>query len=161
MAFVHAALRRVAPPAARLGLGLGAPAAARLFRAAPPALKTSSKDRGSQGLFDALPDAGSEKYRHSFGWKHRPSRARQGGIKARRGPMNPGRPDFEDAPSWEDPEAATREALMMFIDPYELNPELGEPGRRWRASDLRGKSNEDLQKLWVVLLRVSYWILPP
>lgn len=44
-------------------------------------------------------------------------------------------------------------AMMEFVDPYELNPDEGKPGRRWRASEIRLKSNEDLQKLWVVLLK--------
>jgi len=43
--------------------------------------------------------------------------------------------------------------LLQFIDPYEKDPDRGEPGRRWRAAELRLKSNEDLQKLWIVLLR--------
>lgn len=64
-----------------------------------------------------------------------------------------GPPDRPPKPTWEDPETASREALLQFIDPYEKDPDRGEPGRRWRAAELRLKSNEDLQKLWIVLLR--------
>ena len=135
---------RVGGPAAR------APATARLFRATPSALVSNVKDRGT---FDNQPDAEGPQQYKSFGWKHRPQRERQGGVPAQRGPMQPGLRDYEERPTWDDPEAAHQEAILQFIDPYELNPDLGEPGRRWRAPDLRGKSNEDLQKLYVVLLR--------
>ena len=54
---------------------------------------------------------------------------------------------------WEDPEAAAQQAILQFIDPYERDPELDQSGRRWRASEIRLKSNEELQKLWVLLLR--------
>uniref|UniRef100_A0A7S4I8K1 Large ribosomal subunit protein uL29m n=1 Tax=Prymnesium polylepis TaxID=72548 RepID=A0A7S4I8K1_9EUKA len=45
--------------------------------------------------------------------------------------------------------------MLEFIDPYEHNSkeDLGVPGRRWRASEIRLKSHSDLQKLWVVLMK--------
>ena len=56
-------------------------------------------------------------------------------------------------PVWDDPEAATQDAMLQFIDPYERDPELAAPGRRWHAAEIRLKSNEELQKLWIVLMR--------
>ena len=41
----------------------------------------------------------------------------------------------------------------LFTDPYELDPELPEPGRRWSAAEMRLKSSEDMSKLWIVLMR--------
>ena len=41
----------------------------------------------------------------------------------------------------------------LFTDPYELDPELPEPGRRWSAAEMRLKSSQDMSKLWVVLMR--------
>ena len=41
----------------------------------------------------------------------------------------------------------------LFTDPYELDPELSEPGRRWSAAEMRLKSSQDMSKLWVVLMR--------
>lgn len=43
--------------------------------------------------------------------------------------------------------------LEAFVDPYEVDPNLPPPGRRWSASEIRLKSDDDLQKLWVVLMR--------
>ncbi len=57
------------------------------------------------------------------------------------------------APAAVDPAAMTEAALRQFVDPYELDPDTELPGRRWRAAEIRLKSNEDLQKLWVVLMR--------
>ena len=68
-------------------------------------------------------------------------------FRLRRGPQP------REPYAWEDPERATREAMVQFIDPYELDPDLAPPGRRWHAAEIRLKSNEDLQKLWVVLMR--------
>ncbi|XP_031575536.1 39S ribosomal protein L47, mitochondrial-like [Actinia tenebrosa] len=39
------------------------------------------------------------------------------------------------------------------LDKGELAPETVKTGRRWRAGELRTKSNEDLHKLWYVLLK--------
>ena len=41
----------------------------------------------------------------------------------------------------------------LFTDPYDLDPDLPEPGRRWSAAEMRLKSNEDMTKLWAVLMR--------
>jgi len=43
--------------------------------------------------------------------------------------------------------------LELFVDPYEVDPDLPPPGRRWSAAEIRLKSDADLQKLWVVLMR--------
>mmetsp|Transcript_27369 Transcript_27369/g.45642 ORF Transcript_27369/g.45642 Transcript_27369/m.45642 type:complete len:177 (+) Transcript_27369:32-562(+) len=48
---------------------------------------------------------------------------------------------------------AVREPLEDFIDPYEVDKNLPPPGRRWRASEIRLKSDQDLEKLWVVLMK--------
>ena len=52
-------------------------------------------------------------------------------------------------------EALSGRALILrhFVDPYELDPDQPPPGRRWRAAECRLKSNADLRKLWVVLMR--------
>ena len=108
------------------------------------------------------------------GWFHKkqkpsPYRRRQGWVEKPRPMIDPhpharhkpfpyeggwqaNRPGWEGI-TWDDPEAATMDAMMQFIDPYERDPDLGAPGRRWNRHELRLKSNEDLQKLWIVLMR--------
>ncbi|KAL1514879.1 hypothetical protein AB1Y20_003961 [Prymnesium parvum] len=44
-------------------------------------------------------------------------------------------------------------ALLEFVDPYENGPQEHEPGRQWKVEEIRLKSNSDLQKLWIVLLK--------